>query len=277
MTVTRVADHLHMISRRGANAYLLEADDGLTVIDTGWPGTDDAILAAVTDLGRPASDVRHILLTHAHIDHLGSAAALKRATGARVLIHAADRGIAERGDGPRRMRAAPSPVGLLFPVMSALPVSAEPVPIDGEMADGDVLPIAGGLEVIDVPGHCAGQVALRWQRHGILFAADACTHFAGLGDPIGFEDEAAGRRSQARLAGLDFDTACFGHGRPIIGDAAVRFRRKWGGRPSSRGPLVAVTVGAVAAAVAIAFVRRRTRRRSQDIRPHRSTDRRMFR
>ncbi len=264
MTVTRIADNLRMISRRGVNTYLLEADDGLTVIDTGWPGTDDAILAAVADMGRPASDVRHILLTHAHIDHLGGAAALKRATGARVLIHALDRGMAERGSGPRPMTAAPGPIGLLFPVMAAVAPAAEPVPIDGEMADGEVLPIAGGLEVIHVPGHCAGQVAFHWKRHGVLFTADVCMHLAGLTDPIGFEDKAEGRRSQARLASLDFETACFGHGTPIIAAAAERFRRKWGSEASTGVPLVAVTAAVAAAAAAIVLVNRRPRRRSPE-------------
>lgn len=143
MTVTRVTDRLRTISRRVASTYLLEADDGLRVIDTGFPDTADAVLAAVEDMDRPASDVRHILLTHAPIDHRGSAAGLKRATGAYVLIHAIDRDIAERGEGPRPMTAAPSPIGLVFPVMATLPLAAEPGPIDGEMADGEVLPIVG--------------------------------------------------------------------------------------------------------------------------------------
>lgn len=228
MAITRVADHLLMISRKFVHCYIIEAGDGLTLIDSGWEGTEDLILKGVAQLGRPASDLRHIILTHAHPDHIGSAATVKRATGATVLIHATDRAIAERGSGIRPLTASPEfKMGLLFRVFGKLNQSVPPIPVDGTIADGEVLPIAGGLEIIATPGHCAGQVAVRWQPRRILFTADTCTNLFGLGDPVGFEDFAEGKRSQARLARLDFDTACFGHG-PPIGDGADRFRRKWG-------------------------------------------------
>ena len=75
------------------------------------------------------------------------------------------------------------------------------------------------------PGHCAGQVALLWQGGRLLICADVCSNVLGLGGPIAFEDAGEGRRSQRRLAGLDFQAACFGHGRPIVSGAAQRLRR----------------------------------------------------
>jgi Phage integrase family len=78
-----------------------------------------------------------------------------------------------------------------------------------------------GFEVIHVPGHCAGQVALLWRPGRMLFAADVCTNIMGLGDPVGFENLEEGRVSQRKLASLSFDAAGFGHGKPIARNASA--------------------------------------------------------
>ena len=94
-----------------------------------------------------------------------------------------------------------------------------------------MLPIAGAFDVIHVPGHCAGQVALLWRPGRMLFAADVCTNIMGLGDPVGFENLEEGRASQHKLASLSFEVAGFGHGKPIARDASTRFRKKYGKHP----------------------------------------------
>jgi glyoxylase-like metal-dependent hydrolase (beta-lactamase superfamily II) len=109
----------------------------------------------------------------------------------------------------------------------------EPVAIDQPLTAGEILPIAGGIEVIHTPGHCAGQVALLWRPGRMLFAGDVCTNLMGLGDPVGFESLKEGRASQRKLASLSFDAAGFGHGAPIARDASTRFRNKWGKKSSA--------------------------------------------
>jgi glyoxylase-like metal-dependent hydrolase (beta-lactamase superfamily II) len=104
----------------------------------------------------------------------------------------------------------------------------EPVAIDEPLSDGEILPIAGGIEVIHTPGHCAGHVALLWRPGRMLFAGDVCTNLMGLGDPVGFESLDQGRASQRKLANLSFDAAGFGHGKAIARDASVQFHYKWG-------------------------------------------------
>jgi glyoxylase-like metal-dependent hydrolase (beta-lactamase superfamily II) len=112
----------------------------------------------------------------------------------------------------------------------------EPVAIDQALTPGEMLPIAGGIDVIHTPGHCAGQVALLWRRGRMLFAGDVCMNIMGLGDPIGFESLEDGRASQRKLTSLSFDAAGFGHGESIVRDASTRFRNKWGKNPEDVHP-----------------------------------------
>ena len=224
-----IVDGVFAVPLGGVNAHLIDAPEGLVLIDTGFPDKAEAILAAVAGLGRAPGDLRHIVLTHAHIDHIGSLAALVKATGARTWMHQLDVPIAERGSGFRPLKSAPSfPMNLLYRLIYREGLSVEPARIDHAVEDEEVIPLAGGLTVVHAPGHCAGQITLLWPERGVLFAADACAHIVALSDPLGFEDEDAGHRSQRRLAGLDFEIACFGHGRPIAREAARRFRAKWG-------------------------------------------------
>ena len=83
------------------NVYLLDDPRGLTLIDTGFPRDTPKILAGIGALGRRPEDLRHILLTQAHPDHIGGAAALRARTGAQVYAHGADAEIIEEG-GPFR-------------------------------------------------------------------------------------------------------------------------------------------------------------------------------
>ena len=144
-------------------------------------------------------------------------------------MHPLDVPMAESGGPFRPMEAAP---GLLRLVMCNLfyhpNERLEGVAIDQPLTDGEILPIAGGVEVIHAPGHCAGQVALLWRPGRMLFAADVCMNLMGLADPVGFESLEEGRASQHKLAGLSFDAAGFGHGTSIARDASTQFRDKWG-------------------------------------------------
>jgi hypothetical protein len=108
-------------------------------------------------------------------------------------------------NGPFRP-LSPAP-GLLRQVMCRLfyhpDERIEPVAIDQPLTPGEILPIAGGIEVVHTPGHCAGQVALLWRPGRMLFAGDVCMNVIGLGDPVGFESLKEGRASQRTVASLD--------------------------------------------------------------------------
>ena len=230
----RVIEGVHSVPMGMANAFLIEGEDGLTLIDAGYPHREAAVFGAIRGLGRSPDQLKHLIFTHAHPDHIGSAAAIVKATGARTYMHPLDIPVAENGGPFRPLVPAP---GLWRPVLCKLLYHperrVEPVRIDQPLTDGEVLAIAGGLEVIHTPGHCAGQVALLWPSGRMLFVGDVCMNIMGLGDPIGFEDLPQGRASQRHLASLAFDAAGFGHGRAIVGDASARFRDTWGKGGSS--------------------------------------------
>ena len=225
----RVIKGVHMVPMGMANAFLIEGDDGLTLIDAGFPHKEATLFGAIRALNRSPDQLKHLILTHGHPDHFGSAAAIVRQTGAKTYMHPFDIPLAETGGPFRPIKPAP---GLLAPVLCKVffrpNERLEPVTIDQALIAGETLPIAGGIEIIHTPGHCAGQVALLWRPGRMLFAADACSNLIGLGDPIGFEDLQEGRTSQRKLTGLSFDAAGFGHGGPIARDASARFRNKWG-------------------------------------------------
>ncbi|HEY2528512.1 MAG TPA: MBL fold metallo-hydrolase [Xanthobacteraceae bacterium] len=229
MGVTLVIDRVHLVPMGMANAFLIESDDGLTLIDAGFPRKEAAVFKAIRGLGRSPDQLKHLIFTHGHPDHIGSAAAIVRESGAKTYMHSLDIPIAESGGPFRPMRPAPGLLGQVLCRLFFRPEErTEPVAIDQPLTPGETLPIGGGFEVIHAPGHCAGQVALLWRPGRMLFAGDVCTNLMGLGDPVGFESLEEGRASQRKLAGLSFDAAGFGHGKPIARDASMRFRSKWG-------------------------------------------------
>jgi glyoxylase-like metal-dependent hydrolase (beta-lactamase superfamily II) len=228
MAAKRVIKGVYMVPMGMANAFLVEGDDGLALIDAGFAHKESAVFDAIRALGRLPRELRHLIFTHGHPDHIGSAAAIVRETGARTYMHPLDIPMAETGGPFRPLTPAP---GLLRRVLCNLffhpDERLEPVAIDQHLSDGEILDIAGGFKVIHLPGHCAGHVALLWQNGRMLFAGDVAANIMGLGDPLGFENPEEGRASQRKVAGLSFDAAGFGHGGPITRDASSRFRNKW--------------------------------------------------
>jgi glyoxylase-like metal-dependent hydrolase (beta-lactamase superfamily II) len=95
------------------------------------------------------------------------------------------------------------------------------------VADGDTLPF--GAVALHTPGHTVGHLALLLPRDGgVLIVGDAATDVGGrLGVGPIYEDVDEGMRSLRRLAGLEFETALFSHGRPLTPGAAARFRERF--------------------------------------------------
>ena len=152
--------HVHRIVRFGlVNAYLVEEDDDLTLVDTALPRSEKAILAAAAKVGKP---IARIALTHAHVDHIGSLDALHALVpDAEVLISARDARLLAKdmtldpGEEKGKLRGGYS--------------GAETRPTR-TLAAGDRI---GSLEVVAAPGHTPGQVAFLDTRDRTLYCADA--------------------------------------------------------------------------------------------------------
>lgn len=88
--VTKVASGVHRLGDSIANFYVLIEGTDLTLVDAGLPAHYDQLTAALKGIGRSVRDVRDVLLTHAHLDHIGLAERLRRETGATVWVHKRD-------------------------------------------------------------------------------------------------------------------------------------------------------------------------------------------
>lgn len=230
MGVKRIVEGAWLVPLGFVNSVLLQGEDGeLVLIDAGFPDHETAIFKAIESIGRRPEDLNHLVCTHAHPDHIGSAAAVVSRTGATTWMHPLDVPIAQSGGPFRPMTASPGlPQKIGFQIFWRPNETVSALQIDNHISDEETLPVAGGLTVIHSPGHSAGHVSLLWQDSRLLIVGDAGSNVAGVNDPLGFEDREQGRHSQRRLAAFEFESAAFGHGRAIPHGASERIRRKWG-------------------------------------------------
>ena len=201
---------------RGSNVYLL-ADDELVLIDTGLPGNAQGIVGYIKSLGREPEELALIIVTHGHIDHVGSLAELRAITGARVLAHRDE--ATATADGSHVLRPHGSGSGGRLVGMLARLNVRNPSLVDDLVEGEEVLPYLGGLRVISTPGHTSGSICLLLERGGVLFAGDTIINNVDrLSRPLPFGgDREQSERSLLKIAELDFDVCCFGHGPPLVG------------------------------------------------------------
>jgi glyoxylase-like metal-dependent hydrolase (beta-lactamase superfamily II) len=217
----------------GSNVYLIDAGDELTLIDAGYKGKELLIIERVRNLGYSPSRITTIIITHHHPDHIGGLAGLVEITRARVVAHTADTPFVDGRlpqPGPARpgwLRRAARPFNRLL--------ATPPVKVDIEVGDGDELPLAGGISILHTPGHTPGSICVFLKRGGVVFTGDLLAQRFGLKWPsIPFTaDVAQLKHSVKKLAGYEFESACFGHGSPIRVNAGTRIRRFAGLPPSA--------------------------------------------
>lgn len=222
-----IVPNVHLIPGvRGVNAYLLTGTTP-ALVDTGMASSAQAILRYMAGLGLTPAGLGHIVLTHYHVDHTGSLAALKQGSAARVAAHAADEPFITHAQLPPPPESAS--MRLLFTVLGVLPMlrPAAPAPVDDVLQNGDHLELLGGATVVHVPGHTPGSIALHLPAERVLFCGDAITRHGDRLDPAGklaTVDMAQARASLQRMAALDCDVLCLGHGQPWVGGAGDQLR-----------------------------------------------------
>jgi glyoxylase-like metal-dependent hydrolase (beta-lactamase superfamily II) len=227
----QVASGVYQLGLGGVNVFFVEDDaGGLVLIDTGIEPGAERIGAGLRALGRAPKELRGIVVTHLHGDHIGGLAAVKSHTGAEVWMQAADAEAVREGVRGRALEPGPGPVRTVI-VRTIGRTSAgrtgDPIAIEHEVQNGDELPFAG-LTAVCTPGHTLGHLALLLPRDGgVLFTGDAATNFVRLGAGPIYEDVDEGMRSLRRLSELEFETALFSHGRPLQPRASERFRARF--------------------------------------------------
>jgi glyoxylase-like metal-dependent hydrolase (beta-lactamase superfamily II) len=159
MNVVEIAPWLHWLRFPVGHAYLWQGDDGLTLVDSGQPGSGAAIADAIRGLGHRTGDVRRLFLTHFYEDHVGGAAEVATWGDTTVYAHHADAPVI------RGAAVGPAPAlsgwerDLFERVRAGMsPQPPAPVRVDRELAGSEV--IDDGGQVISVPGHTPGSAAL---------------------------------------------------------------------------------------------------------------------
>lgn len=219
-----VMPNVHRIpGLRGANAYLL-LGDAPTLVDAGMPGSEQKIVDFMSSLGLAPGDLARIVITHYHADHIGGIPGLKARTPATVMAH--------RGDVPVITGELPQPpprnvllrlAGRLVPGL----FQCDPIPVDRVLEGGEQVDILGGATIVPMPGHTPGSLALHFPSEGLLICGDAIDHRRGrIGlPPKPFtQDMDQAVASVERVAELDFEVLCPGHGDPIAAGADVGVR-----------------------------------------------------
>jgi glyoxylase-like metal-dependent hydrolase (beta-lactamase superfamily II) len=194
------------------HVYLIGDDDGLTIVDAGLGSATPKIVSQLRAAGYRPGDVKRILVTHAHIDHVGGLPELSAATGAQVVCSTIEKPFTE-GKQPLVRKGGKAGTTM------------KGTPVDRMVDDGEVLTeVLGGLHVVATPGHSPGQIAFWQPQLGVLICGDTMMNLFGLRLPFDAftADMAEARRSVAKVARLEPRVVCFGHGSVLMDDAAQK-------------------------------------------------------
>lgn len=238
----QVAPGVHRVADGLVNFYLLHDGGEVALVDAGWPRSWPVIQGALRALGRDPGDLKSVVLTHAHPDHLGAAAKVRAETGATVFVNRGEvaraRGKA-KGSSPFTLVPGLAP-HLWRPTATAFVLHATvrgfmtPTWVDEVTAfdPGDTLDVPGRPRVIDTPGHTEGHVSLLLGER-VLITGDAMATLDVLTRETGPRlmpdalngDPAQTRASLAHLESLDAGVLLPGHGEPLNASPAEAVAR----------------------------------------------------
>ena len=179
----KIADGIHRIGEKSlVNSYLLEEGGQVTIIDAGVPGLYRELPGELTAMGRTLEDVRALVLTHGHSDHIGFAERMRRERQTPVSVHEADAALA-RGEVPNpskgmgRTKVAPLVEFLWFTMLRG-GLRTHKLQEVSTFGDGATLDVPGSPRVILTPGHTPGSAALHVPARDVLFIGDALATYA---------------------------------------------------------------------------------------------------
>ena len=176
MNLSEFLPGVYQIDLRVSNCFLIIEESRLILIDAGVRRSFNVLVDVIRSLGYSPDQLTSILLTHADLDHVGAASALKEHFSVRIYASQVEADALAQGRSSRQVRA-----GLLSPFLSWLEhrSGAMQVQVDQTLAQGDQLPFLGGLQVISTPGHTPGHLSFYAPRDGLLFAGDSVSTRSG--------------------------------------------------------------------------------------------------
>jgi glyoxylase-like metal-dependent hydrolase (beta-lactamase superfamily II) len=235
----KVAPGIHRLGDRSiVNSYLVEDSGEVTIIDAGVPGFYRDIPGELTAMGRTVADVRALILTHGHTDHIGFAERLRRDERVPVWVHEMDATLARgevpnpsKGFGPTRLGPL---LGFLWFTILRGGLRTPKLKEVATFGDGATLDVPGSPRVILTPGHTPGSAALHVPSLGALFVGDAFATYAVTTGARGPQvapftaDAAEAVASLPRLQAVSADLVLPGHGDPWTGGIpeAIRLVRE---------------------------------------------------
>ena len=207
--------------------YAIKDADGWTIIDAGLKLAVPRILAQLKRAGYAATDVKRILITHAHPDHVGGLPDLRSVTGAAVICSAFERPYVEGKKPvvqPNRNDVPP----LARMMLSSKPTAMKGTPVARVLKEGDTLPeVLGGLQAVATPGHSPGHMSFWHPTLKVLFIGDVVMRILAPGLRLPFAgfttDMKQNKRSVQHIAALEPELLLFGHGVPMH-DAAPKLK-----------------------------------------------------
>ncbi len=221
----RIADNIAMLDIVGARGaihpVLLQGEGRLMLVDAGYPMQMELIRQAMEAEGFALNQLTDLVFTHHDMDHIGSAKdVLSQAPHARTLAHAQKAPYIDGRQTPVKLAALLADFDNLPPERQAFvrqfqeAYANRKIPIDQELSDGDVLPVAGGVEVLHTPGHMPGHICLFERASGTLIAGDALFLVDGkLSVQSHYhQDQQLAQQSAQRLARLPVKRLVLYHG-----------------------------------------------------------------
>jgi len=225
--VVEVLSGLHRVDGVNANIYIVNyTDDEKLLIDTGMPRSLQKIEHYLAQVEVKPSDLKMVILTHCHIDHVGCAAQLGKRFGIKILIGKQD---SPYVTGERRLPPPKGLAGVGFRLFGDI-LRFEPFKPDGTLKDGDNI---GKLKIIHTPGHTPGSICVFDTETGTLFSGDSLLSSKGELKPPSPSFSLNHREaidSLEKIIGLNIENLCPGHGEPLLGDVARKLRlayEKW--------------------------------------------------
>jgi glyoxylase-like metal-dependent hydrolase (beta-lactamase superfamily II) len=220
------------------NAYLVEEGGQVTIVDAGVGGLYGRLADELAAMGRSPEDVRALVLTHGHTDHIGFAERLRTERCVPVSVHEADAALA-RGEVPNPSKGfgktKPGPLlGFLWYAATHGGLRTTHLGAVSTFGDGATLDVPGGPRVILTPGHTPGSAVLHFAAHDALLVGDAFATYAVTTGERGPQvapftaDAAQAVASLGRIEGLSASVVLPGHGDPWTGtvEEAVRAVRE---------------------------------------------------